>query len=473
VNRLSNATLASADALLPAARPTGTGIVHFGPGAFHRGHQADYLDRLIASDPRWGVALVSLRSGRTVADLAAQDGLYTLVIRDADPSRRIIGCHTYLLGPDDAAATAALLAAPETRLVTLTITEKGYCLAADGMLDSAHPDIVADLRGDGAPVSAIGWIVAGLAARRAARIAPFVVMPCDNMADNGAKLRAALIAFARLRDPALAEWIAAEVAVPATMVDSITPASDVAFLASVAEQIGLEDRAAVQREAFVQWVVEDVGALGPDLASVGVQVTRDVAGFERAKLRILNGAHSTLAYLGLLRGATSVAEAMADSALASFVEALIVEDVAPMLPEVEGLDLDAYRRAVLARFRNPAIVHNLAQIAQDGSQKLPYRLYDTIAANRDAGRMPHRAIIAVAGWLAFVVRQAQAGVPIVDPLGDALAVLGQLGSADAVIRALLDEPRLFPPALAADTAVTDALHQALAGLIETPTRLDF
>jgi fructuronate reductase len=471
VTRLSNATLGRARAAKPAARPSGTGIVHFGPGAFHRAHQADYIDRLIASDPRWGVALVSLRSGRIVAEMAEQDGLYTLAIRDAEPSVRILGCHTHLLGPGDAAATRALLAAPATRLVTTTITEKGYCLGPDGALDLGHRDIVADLKGDGAPVSAIGRIVAGLADRLAAGLEPFVVMPCDNMAENGAKMRAALLAFAAERDPRLADWLAGELRVPATMVDSITPASDAAFLADVEQTIGLEDRAAVQREAFAQWVVEDVGDIGPDLASVGVEVTRDVAGFERAKLRILNGAHSTLAYLGLLRGHASVAEAMGDGELARFVEAMIVEEIAPMLPNVPGLDLDGYRAAVLQRFRNPVIVHALAQIAWDGSQKLPYRLYDTILANRAAGRLPRRALGAVAGWLAFVVARARSGTAIVDPLGAVLAELGARGDAAAVVAGFAADARLCPPALAGDPAAVDSIGRALAVLLDDPGRL--
>jgi fructuronate reductase len=376
-----------------------------------------------------------------------------------------------LLGPADAGETQGLLAAPETALVTTTITEKGYCLAPDGALDLAHPDIVRDLEGQGPPVSAIGWIVAGLAARRAAGLEPYVVMPCDNMADNGPKLRAALIAFAAARDAGLARWIEEELRVPATMVDSITPASDPAFLAAVAREIGLEDRAAVQREAFAQWVVEDVGPIGPDLASAGVEVTRDVAGFERAKLRVLNGAHSTLAYLGLLRGHASVAEAMRDSALAAYVEAMIVDEIAPMLPPVHGLDLDVYRAAVLARFRNPMIVHALAQIAWDGSQKLPYRLYDTVSANRAAGRLPRRALGAVAGWLAFVAMRARRAETIVDPLGDELAVLGARGTADAMIEGFRSDSRLCPPALAHDAAAIEAIRGGLSRLLADPLQL--
>lgn len=471
MTRLSADTLTQANAARPAARPSATGIVHFGPGAFHRAHQADFIDRLIARDPRWGVALVSLRSGRTVVDMAAQDGLYTLAIRDAQPSNRIIGCHTHLLGPDDAAETLRLLSSPETALVTTTITEKGYCLAPDGTLDLGHPDIVHDLTGEGAPVSAIGWIVAGLAARRTAGVDPYVVMPCDNMADNGMKVRAALLAFAEARDADLAAWLDSTLRVPATMVDSITPASDPAFLDALADEIGLEDRAAVQREAFAQWVVENVGPIGPDLAAVGVEVTRDVAGFERAKLRILNGAHSTLAYLGLLRGHVSVADAMRDPALATYVEAMIVEEIQPTLPPVSGLDLDAYRTAVLTRFRNPVIVHALAQIAYDGSQKLPYRLYDTIIANREAGRLPRRSLGAVAGWLAFARKRSLAGEAIVDPLGDILAALGARHDAESMMAMFIDDPRLCPPLLAQDSEAIAAIARSLDALLLNPENL--
>ena len=233
-------------------------------------------------------------------------------------------------------------------------------------------------------------------------------------------MHAALVAFARRRDIALADWIAGEVRVPATMVDSITPASDDALFASVAAELGVTDRAPVQREAFAQWVIEDIGrSIGPDFASAGAIVTNDVAGFERAKLRILNGAHSTLAYAGLLRGRATVAEAMADADLAGFVAAMIAEEVVPFVGRVPGLDLAEYAAAILARFRNPAIVHRLDQIAQDGSQKLPYRLGDTLLANLRAGRSPRRVIAAVACWITFV----RARRDVVDPAADEIARL--------------------------------------------------
>lgn len=466
MNRLSAATLDTLPAAIagPGGRPAPViGIVHFGPGAFHRAHQAAYIDDLLATDPRWGIAAVSMRSKATVAALAEQDGLYTLAVRDAEPSMRVIGAHRRFLGPDDAAEIAALLADPAVALVTSTVTEKGYCLAGDGTLDMGHPDIVHDLAGVHPPRSVVGWIVAGLAARRAAGTTPFTPMPCDNLASNGRKLHAALIAFARATDPALADWIAAEVRVPCTMVDSITPASDETLYADVAAAIGVADRAAVQRESFVQWVIEDVGRpIGPDLASVGATVTRDVSAYEMAKLRILNGAHSTLAYAGLLRGAVSVADAMRDPTLAGFVDAMIRDEIVPMLPVVAGLDLDAYRAAVLRRFRNPVIVHRLDQIAQDGSQKLPYRLGDTLLAQRAAGRMPVHVVAAYGAWIAFLIRRVADGVAIIDPAADALADAARDADPAATVDRLVAAGIGFPAAVAADAPLVDALRRAAA-----------
>ncbi|MES3101448.1 mannitol dehydrogenase family protein [Sphingomonas faeni] len=464
MNRLSFANLSALPDSVqsPKGRPSGgVGIVHFGPGAFHRAHQAAYVNDLLMHDPRWGIAAVSMRTRGTIDALAEQDGFYTLAIRDADPSLRVIGTHRRFLGPEDAAQTHALLADPAVALVTTTVTEKGYCLAGDGTLDMGHPDIVHDLAGTTVPRSVVGWIVAGLAARRAAGTAPFVPMPCDNLASNGAKLHAALVAFAARTDSSLADWIAGEVRVPSTMVDSITPASDAAFYADVAATLSVEDRAAVQRESFTQWVIEDTcRPLGPDLASVGATVTTDVGGYEKAKLRILNGAHSTLAYAGLLRGSSSVADAMRDPELAAFVDAMIARDIIPMLPPVHGLEIQDYRAAVLQRFRNPVIVHRLDQIAQDGSQKLPYRLGDTLIANRRAGRMPTHVVAAFGAWTAFLIRRSRRGQPIVDPVGDRLAILASEGSPADIVARLTDEGLGIPREVLADATLMAALGRA-------------
>jgi fructuronate reductase len=230
-----------------------------------------------------------------------------------------------------------------------------------------------------------------------------MVLCCDNLSGNGGKLRAATIALAAERDPDLAKWIADTAAFPDTMVDSITPASDDALYAKVAAELGVDDRATVQREAFTQWVIGPYTlADGPDLAGAGATLTSDVGGYERAKLRILNGLHSSLAYLGLAMGLETVADTMGTAPLAAFAERLALQDIVPVLDPVAGLDHAAYTQAVLDRFRNPAIRHLLSQIAWDGSQKLPYRLLDTTAAAIRAGRPVDRLAVPVAAWMHFV-----------------------------------------------------------------------
>lgn len=470
VTLLSRATLGQVPGRIAAPRnqpEPSVGIVHFGAGAFHRAHQAAFIDRVLDHDPRWGIAAVSLRMRGAVDALAAQDGLYTLAIRDREPAYRVIGAHRAFLGPEDADATAALLASPSVKLVTITVTEKGYRLRPDGALDRDHPDIARDLAGAATPSSVIGWIVRGLAARREAGLAPFVVMPCDNLPSNGRKLRAALVDFARATDSGLADWIAGEARVPGTMVDAITPASDDELYADVAAAIGLEDRAAVQREAFAQWVIEDMGDLGPDLAAAGAIVTGDVAGYEQAKLRILNGAHSTLAYAGLLRGRATVADAMTDAPLARFIEAMIRDEVVPTLPPVAGLDLHAYASDVLDRFRNPGIVHRLDQIAQDGSQKLPYRLGDTLAAHRERGREARRVVAAFGCWIAWLMRRARQGAGVVDPAAEALIAAASEGSPAAVVRRIGETGAGLPASLRGDPALVAAAEAAWAVNWET------
>lgn len=438
-----------------------TGIVHFGPGAFHRAHQADYVDRLLAEDPRWGIAAVSLRTSTTVESLRRQDGLYTLAILDAETNFRTIGAHSELYGPGDASAIRRRLADPNVHLVSSTVTEKGYCLAADGTLDFDHQDIIHDLERPATPTSIVGWLALGLADRWRAGLKPFVPLCCDNMVANGRKLGSAVVAFAGRIDPELGRWIDGEARFPNTMVDSITPATDRRLLRLVREATGSDDRIPVSREAFKQWVIEDLLPPGAaDLASTGIELTSDVAAWERTKLRILNGAHSTLAYLGLLAGYETVADAMADQQLALFVQSLLLQDVAPTL-EPSALDLSAYVAATLQRFRNPAIQHRLSQIAWDGSQKLPYRLLDTILDARSAGRPLGRLAVPVAAWILFIERQAAAGADIVDPLAPALRSAALRGDAVAGLIAMRE---VFPAAIADDPSFRSSVAAAAEGL---------
>ena len=455
-------------ALSPAYRERlTTGILHFGPGAFHRAHQADYIDRLLHDDPRWGIAAVSLRSAETVRALRAQDGLYTLAILDAQPAFRTIGAHKVFLGPGEAAAVRTALSNESIRIVSSTVTEKGYCLTGDGSLDFGHPDIVHDLAAPAHPQSLIGWLALGLADRRASGRAAFTILCCDNMASNGRKLRGAVEAFAARLDPELARWIAGEACFPDTMVDSITPATTDALRAQVQAQTGFEDAVPVSREAYAAWVIEDVLPKdAPPLAGAGVVLTSDVAAWERAKLRLLNGAHSTIAYLGLLLGHETVAEAMGDADLAGFVERLMIDDISPTL-QPSPIDLRAYTSEVLARFRNPAIRHLLSQIAWDGSQKLPYRLLDTIADALAAGRTVDRLAVPIAAWIEFIKRQSRSGADIVDPLAGPLSDAGK--QADAAERMLAME-QIFPRSITENADVRSAILDAARALEERGAR---
>jgi fructuronate reductase len=439
------------------------GTVHFGPGAFHRAHQAFYFDRLLERDSRRAICAVSLKTSSLRDALGPQDGLYTLMELDSAPTLRVIGAiRELLVAPEDPAAVTRRLAAPGTSLVTITVTEKGYCLDGAGELDFSHPDIVHDMSDPKAPRSLIGWLVRGFQLRRQFGLEPYLVISCDNLSDNGLALRQAVLAFAARRDPGLADWIEERARFPRTMVDSITPATDAALRLSVAQALGLEDAWPVQRERFVQWVVEETDfPIQPDWASIGVTLSRDVSAHERAKLRLLNGAHSALAYLGFLAGFETVAQAMAEPALRLFIERLMIEDIQPTLSGPRGEELAAYRQSILQRFENPAIRHHLAQIAWDGSQKLPIRILGTVADALRAHRPLARLALAIAAWMHFIRTRAAAGTPIVDPLGEQLTAVGRSATGDSQH----DLPKflklgVFPADIAGNAVFVQALGDA-------------
>lgn len=470
LSRLSDDTLAA----LPTAvvrrafdrAGTRIGIVHLGVGAFHRAHQAVYIDDLLSEDPAWAICGVSLRNPDVRDALRPQDGLYTLALRDGGPTLRVIGAlREVLCAADERDAVLARLAHPDVRLVTLTVTEKGYCLSADGV-DLAHPDIVRDLATPASPSSAIGVVVAGLASRRAQGLPAYTVLSCDNLADNGGRLRRAVLQYARQFDAELAEWIDAHATFPRSMVDSITPATDDALRADVDTALGLHDAWPVQREPYAQWVVEDAFCNGrPPLERAGVILSSDIAGWDRAKLRLLNGPHSALAYLGLLLELETVSDAMQHPPLSAFVERLMREGIAPTLAAMDGFDAHAYIDAILARFRNPAIRHRLGQIAWDGTQKIPVRLLGTISDARAAGRSIDRLCLPIAAWMHFVRRQAQAGVALDDPMADRLASIGATMIVDARqdVTAILELDPMFD-AVVDDARIVDALVRAYAAL---------
>lgn len=447
------------------------GVVHLGIGAFHRAHQAVVFDdAMAAGDLRWGITAVSLRSPGVRDRLAPQDGLYTLVERDGSHERaRVIGAiGPVLVAPEDPSAVVAALAAPDTHIVTLTITEKGYKLR-ENRLDPDDAEVAHDLRNPAAPRSAVGFLVAGLAARRAAGLAPFTTISCDNLPHNGRLLRDAVLAMAQHHDAELAEWIEREAAFPQTMVDRIVPATDDDDIAAFRARTGIEDQALVKTEPFLQWVIEDrFCGPRPDFAALGVQLTGDVAPWEEAKLRLLNGAHSGIAYLGGLAGVEFVHEFVAHPAARRFVDLLWDESAATLNPP-PGLDIAQYRADLMARFANPALQHRTRQIAMDGSLKLPQRLLAPIATRLERGESIDALALAATAWMRWQGGVDDAGQAFVvdDPLASVTAErLAGLAAADERVDALLAVEAIFPSALAAQPAFRAALVRHLGSLDE-------
>lgn len=404
------------------------GIVHLGVGAFHRAHQAAYVDDcLAAGETDWGIVGVSLRSADTRDALAPQDGLYTLAVRSSDgESLRVVGSIlSMLVAPDHPGAVLAALTDPRTRIVTLTITEKAYLRAAGGGLDAVHADIVHDLANPHLPKTAHGFLAESLARRRAAGSQPFTVLCCDNLPANGATLRRLLVEFAALRNSDLARHIADEVAFPSSMVDRIVPATTDADRERISGQLGVEDAWPVMTEPFCQWVVENNFPAGrPAWEKSGVTMVGDVGPFEDMKLRLLNGSHSAIAYLGLLSGYETVDRAFADPAIRQFVDGLWAEAI-PTLPKDAGLDTGDYTAQLAKRYSNTALAHRTAQIANDGSQKLPQRIVASAIERLSAGAPPAHLMLVVAAWIAACETRGKT-LPenhFTDPLDAALATL--------------------------------------------------
>ncbi len=473
--RLGNAALVGlrADIARPAydRAAVTAGIVHLGIGAFHRAHQAVYVDDVLAKDPRWGIVAASLRSADTRDALAPQDGLYTLAVRSgAGEALRVIGSVIDVLVASEARAPLLdAMSDPQIRIVSLTITEKGYCHdPATGTLNEAHPDIRHDLQAPHAPKTAPGLIVEALARRRAAGTPPFTVLTCDNLPANGAVVKRILDRFAALRDADLGAYVAGEVACPSTMVDRITPATTDADRDSIAAQLGFRDAWPVVTEPFSQWVIEDRFPAGrPALDDAGAELVADVAPYELMKLRLLNGAHSSLAYLGYLAGYAFVDEAMADAAFDRFAAALM-EEVTSTLDVPPGTDLAAYKRSLLDRFRNPALKHRTLQICMDGSQKLPQRLLGPIRDRLAQGAPINCLALGVAGWMRYVTGNDERGEPIDvrDPLAERLRDIAEEAgpSAERLAPALIAAEEVFGTNLAADPRFQEAVTQALAAL---------
>jgi fructuronate reductase len=454
----------------PAALDAPIGIVHLGLGAFHRAHQAILTQRALAREPGpWGISGASLRGPAVRDALKPQDCLYGLIENDGEVERAsVVGVvREALFASEEGRALLARLAAPATGIVTLTVTEKGYCHhPASGDLDLDHPDIRADLAGRAVPRSTIGWLVRGLALRRAAGAGGLTVLCCDNMASNGLTLRRLVGQFARAADPTLAAWVVDHVRFPSSMVDRIVPAATPASLDHAAALLGLRDEAAVGCEGFIQWVIEDDFAAGrPRWEAAGAELVRDVRPYQTLKLQLLNGAHSAIAYLGALLGLAHVADVMADPALARFIERLMLDDIAPLTAPPPGFAVAAYARALLRRFENPSLRHRTLQIAMDGSQKIPVRWLPVLREGRRRGLPCPHLVAALAAWLRFLLGRDEAGreLPLDDPMAERLraTMLPMAHDPAALARAALGIEEVFGRDLVLDEALVSDLATAL------------
>ena len=456
------------------------GIVHIGPGVFHRAHQAWFTEAALGQDSgaaqQWGICTVAMHSANVVQALREQDNLYTLAVLDDEVRLQVIGAIVDALhAPTQLAAVLATLRAPTTQVVTLTITEKGYCLLRNGDLNVDHPDIRHDLADPAHPISAIGLLALALAQRRATGVPPFLAVSCDNLPGNGARLRRALLQFTATTAPEVSRWLEQEGRFINTLVDSIAPAVPTSLLDQVQSALGARDEVAVHREPYTQWVLEDPGNLPrPAWEAAGALWVPDVAPYEQAKLRVLNGGHSTLTYFGLLLGLGTMADAMATPLLRTFIEPMLRNEIVPGLTRAPTLDHQRYVGEVLGRIGNPRLGHRLQQIGMDGSQKVPLRLLPCIGENLHAGRPTTRLCLAVGGWLCFIRDQARRNIALADPADIALRAAGQQCTGDAAedIGRFLALREVFDASFADDLTIRAALTTAYASLGDaSPARI--
>ena len=433
------------------------GVLHVGLGAFHRAHQAVFTEAAIAATGGdWGIVAVAPHSRGVLDAVAAQDLLFSVTtLHPREGGTRAVGAFASLLhASSQPAEVVAALADPAIRVVTLTVTEKAYRMdPASGRIRPDDAELRADLRGDRAPATIPGLLVQGLLARArgAAAGAPLSVVSCDNLPSNGARLRS-LVEQCLALVPG-SEGVLDNVTFPSTMVDRIVPATSAALLAQAASALGVADKAAVGAEPFTQWVIEDAFAGDrPAWESAGAVLTTDVASWEKLKLRELNGVHSTLAYLGAVAGAETIADTLALAGADAVARRLLAEDIVPTIAPPEGVDPAAYGQSVLDRFANPSVCHRTIQIAMDGSQKLPQRLLHTVLDRRRAGASPRWAALALAAWIRFLAGHADDGRELVldDPLADVLRPAAARGSARAGVDAVFAIEAVFPAELAAD-----------------------
>lgn len=445
-----------------------TRIVHFGFGAFHRAHQALLTDRVLNSQGGdWGICEISLFSGdRLMSQLREQNHLYTVLEKGANGNQAIIvGAVKECLNAklDSLAAIIEKFCEPQVAIVSLTITEKGYCIdPATGSLDVSNPRIIHDMQHPTEPHSAPGILVEALHRRRERGLSPFTVLSCDNIPDNGHVVKNAVLGMAEKRAAELAAWIQQHVSFPGTMVDRIVPAATEESLDEITRELGVADPCAISCEPFIQWVIEDNFVAGrPQWEVAGVQMVDDVLPWEQMKLRMLNGSHSFLAYLGYLAGFQHISDCMQDSAFREAAYRLMMNEQAPTL-RITNVDLSRYAASLIERFANPALKHRTWQIAMDGSQKLPQRMLEGIREHLARGSDWPLLALGVAGWMRYVsgVDDAGATIDIRDPLSEKIRLLVESSSDAERVSALLSLQEVFGTDLVKNPLFVQAIEQA-------------
>jgi fructuronate reductase len=456
MNRLNHTNLAAlpADIILPSYDRSNlkAGIVHLGIGAFHRAHQAFYTEAVLNQfGGDWGIIGCSLRSASVRDQLAPQDGLYTLVERSGDGEKlQLIGAVVKnLVGPENPAELIDVMAQPNIKIVSMTVTEKGYCHdPATGNLNAMHPDIFHDLENLEQPKSAIGFLVAALNARFKSGVKSFTVLSCDNLPNNGEVLEKVVVQFAEKISKDLAVWIQANTCFPSTMIDRIVPATTDEDRRDIEARLGVRDEGVVIAEPFSQWVIEDKFSDGrPQWEKVGALLVDDVRVFEKIKLRLLNGAHSTMAYTGYLSGFDYISEVMNEPAFVNMVKLYMAREAGETLSAPASFDIESYKQQLRDRFSNKALKHRTWQIAMDGSQKLPQRLLESLRVQLAGNGHIDIICLGVAAWIRYVSGVDEKGnsIEVSDPLAAELRALCDVnaGNAEAVVRAIVSLPKVF------------------------------
>jgi len=428
------------------------GIVHLGIGAFHRAHQAFYTEAVLNTlGGSWGIIGCSLRSANVRDQLSPQDGLYTLVERSGEGEKfQIIGAVIKnLVGPENPAELISIMSQPNIKIISMTVTEKGYCHdPATGNLNDSHEDIVHDLKNLYSPKSAIGYLVAALQQRYRAGTKSFTVLSCDNLPNNGDVLASVVMQFAEKIDVNLAEWIRTNTCFPSTMIDRIVPATTEFDKLELEEKIGLRDEGMVVAEPFTQWVIEDkFSDARPEWETVGALLVDDVRVFEKIKLRLLNGAHSIMAYAGYLSGFNYISEVMAEPAFVNMVKTYMAREAGATITTPKGFDIEFYKQQLRDRFSNKALKHRTWQIAMDGSQKLPQRLLDSLRWQLARNGNVEIICLGVAAWIRYVSGVDEKGnlIEVSDPLAVELRALcdANIDNPAAMVKAIVGVKKIF------------------------------